>query len=236
MQSVSHKKRTPDTYVYPNGMDSRNWPDRFCMRILCQLQYLAVTSLHGLSDDYPITEETTMLHLRRFSTRVTTVGLFAIFVSALVICLGPPNISQDLLASPGGAVVQTGTVTVTAYFPGGGSITVPNIPAAPGNCKTNVRLAMLNANYLNSKFTSQTSYYYPYGDYVTEINGYYGSGTSYWSLYINGTPAKCGINTQTLNAGDNVAWYLISSKDAEKHDPESFQARVHEIRKEKHVP
>lgn len=124
-----------------------------------------------------------------------------------------------------------GTVTVVAYLPDG-PITVSGIPISD-TCKSNVRLAMLNANHINPKFTFQTSYYYPLGDYVTEIDGRYGSGM-YWTMYVNQQPASCGINTQILNPGDVVSWYLVSTSD-KKHNSKSFQAKLFALRRKKEV-
>lgn len=172
------------------------------------------------------------------STKAMTVSTACIAALGVCAVLGLPSAPQKALARTTPVVLQdtrdqaSSTITVTAYFPDGTNISVGGVPAST-TCKSNVRLAMLNANYLNSKFTFQTSYYYPYGDYVTEINGWYGSGNKYWALYVNGSSASCGIDTQTLNPGDQVAWYLISSTDSEKHDEDSFQAKVFEVRKQR---
>ena len=166
--------------------------------------------------------------------RRTIVIVFGLFSIALVLFVAD-GIKTPLAAlNSVHAQENSATITVAAYFPDNSSIVVPNVPAST-DCKSTVRLAMLNANYLNSKFTFQTSFYYPFGDYVTEINGWYGSGSRYWSVYVNGQAAPCGIDTQTLNPGDVVAWYLISTTDEKRHVGKSFQARVFEIRRKKHA-
>ena len=166
----------------------------------------------------------------RFKTRSWPCGLAGLLLLAGILSFNYLGDAAAQSTEPQ-AKKAASTISVSAYFPDGSSIVVPNVPA-PTTCNSNVRLAMLNANYLNSKVSFQTSYYYPFGDYVTEINGWYGSGSKYWALYVNGTAASCGIDTMTLNPGDVVAWQMISTTD-KKHDSKSFQAKVAEVRRRK---
>ena len=157
-------------------------------------------------------------------------GLLFVGVAILGCSILASNSRQSFARQPIPSNAQT-TLTVTVDFPDGSSITVPGVPA-PTACRPNVRLAMLNANYLNPKLTFQTTFYYPYGDYVTEINGWHGGGGRYWALYVNGTAASCGINSTLLNAGDTVTWKLVSTTE-KSHDEKSFQAKIHKMRSAK---
>ncbi len=97
------------------------------------------------------------------------------------------------------------TVSLLVKFPDGSSLSIPKVPWIQN---MNVHLAMNNAQNVNSNLTYDTSYFCPYGAYVTEINGWVESGSSYWELSVNGSVSNFGIDTAVLSAGDSILWQV----------------------------
>jgi hypothetical protein len=154
------------------------------------------------------------------------------FVARLLVVAGAVGVgvwvwSQSSAADdpPTPQVCSTGkTVAMVVANPNGTVLKVPNVPWVQN---MNVHLAMRNAQSVNPKFTFAAAYYCPYGSYVTTINGFYEGGSNYWALFVNGSYAQYGIDTQLLNAGDTFSWVVESTTAVPKDNrQDSHQERL----------
>ena len=96
------------------------------------------------------------------------------------------------------------------FFPGGSHIGV-SVPVGTGAGAINtVRQVMVNAPCASPGFSYTAPGFCPYGGYVSAINGV-SPGSSFWELYINGSPASCGLDTCQIQPNDVVYWCVYGS-------------------------
>ncbi len=117
------------------------------------------------------------------------------------------------------------------------SVQVPDKPiynntGVPWIPNLNVYTAMLNAAFVDTKFTFSSSNYCGYGAFVTTINGYTPASPKYWALYLNGdrycTPT--GASLTLLKKGDKIQWKVVSGNCGAPDKPKSH----HEILRDLH--
>lgn len=65
-----------------------------------------------------------------------------------------------------------------------------------------------NALALLKKHATITTKHYSFGDMVTSVNGVNGTGSKYWTFYINGKMAEVGASSYTAKNGDTLMWRL----------------------------
>lgn len=121
-------------------------------------------------------------------------------------------------ASPTGQVVS-----ITVKNPDGTQLQIPNVPWVE-NCT--VHLAMMNAQQINPHLLVDTSYFCPFGSFATSIDGFQESGDHFWALYVNGTFAQLGMDTQLLRPNDQVVWQVRTMAAVPEHLHASVQAKV----------
>lgn len=117
------------------------------------------------------------------------------------------------------------TVSVVIENPDHTRLVVSDVPWIE-NCT--VALAMLNARHQEPELTFDLSYFCPWGNYVTSINGFGEAGDHFWALYVNGTFAQHGMDTEVLKAGDTVTWKVDSASATAGN--KSHQAKMLEQR------
>jgi hypothetical protein len=82
---------------------------------------------------------------------------------------------------------------------------------------------MNNAQCQSPAATFAATTYCPWGAFVTSINGVSPGSGQYWALYVNGSFATGGLDTQAVPSGATVRWQLDSSSAAISAKPTSHQ-------------
>lgn len=132
--------------------------------------------------------------MKNFTKMILTIGL--LFFLA-------PQQAYSQTSCTSCTTTNCSSVNVS-YTYNGSTVSYPNVPWVSG---MNVRVAMLNAQALNS-YTFTTTTYCPSGGFLMSFNGIYSDSNSYWALYVNGVFASYGMDFQQLNASDSVSWIL----------------------------
>ena len=161
-----------------------------------------------------------MQDLRRQATRI----LLAVLPIVLLVWWAHDITTPATIRAAAPCTSPTGqTVSVLVKNPDGTQLQIPNIPWVE-NCT--VHLAMMNAQHLDPHLRFDTSYFCPYGSFVTSIDGFQESGNHFWALYVNGTFAQLGMDTQLLNPNDKVTWEVATTTAIPSTHRESTQAKM----------
>jgi hypothetical protein len=66
----------------------------------------------------------------------------------------------------------------------------------------------VNAFTLLKSHATVTYKSYSFGKFVTSIDGVYGNGPKYWTLYVNNKESNVGASAYTTKSSDTITWKL----------------------------
>lgn len=121
-------------------------------------------------------------------------------------------------------------VNFYAYLPGGNISGPVSIYVGPGSTPT-LSMVMNNAACAFSGFTYSGAEFCPYGEFLSTINGVSPPSGSYWELFINGSPASCGLDSCTVAPNDTIVWMIASS--GVDSETVSFQRKLHGLQQKR---
>jgi hypothetical protein len=65
-----------------------------------------------------------------------------------------------------------------------------------------------NAFVLLKKYATVQAKHYSFGYLVTSIDGVVGSGSKYWTFFVNGREASVGASSYITKSSDKITWKL----------------------------